>query len=105
MTAPFTQGDPAHIAKGQADAIAVGAFAGLAGRGATAPGAVVIRALPDNEMHPFVVHFLNTQDGAYYFGDYCESKDEAYKAMRHKLDRYDPDGILRRAFRSDGKID
>jgi hypothetical protein len=100
MSAPYTQGNPAHIAKGRSEAIACAAFIGLAGRGATAPGAVVIR--PGNELHPFMVHFLNTQDGAYYFGDYCTTKDEAYRAMDDKLRRYDRNGDLRLMF-EDGR--
>lgn len=92
---PFTLGNPALIAKARAESIK---FVGLAGRGATASGAVVIRELPHNKLHPFAVHFFNSQDGGYYFGDYCTDRRDAEKALESKLMRYDRDCELTRAF-------
>lgn len=74
-------------------------FYGMAGRGCTAPGCVVIRSLPHNDLHPFVVHFGNHQDGGYYFGDYCETREAAEAAYADKVRRYDPDGSLNRNFK------
>lgn len=94
----ITQGNPAIIARMRGESEE---FFGLAGRGCTAPGCVVIRRLPHNEMHPYVVHFGNTQDGGYYFGNYCATMQEARSAARDKLERYDRHGELRMAFRAD----
>ncbi len=91
----FTQGNPALIAKAKAESLS---FVGLAGRGATAPGAVVVRKMPGH--HPFAAHFFNTQDGGYYYGDYAETREEAEKLAQAKLRRYDRDGELRLRFRS-----
>jgi hypothetical protein len=92
----FTQGNPAFIAAAQAACLS---FVGLAGRGATAPGAVVVKEVPGH--HPFAAYFFNSADGAYYFGDYCETREEADRAALDKLYRYDRDGDLRRAFRTE----
>lgn len=92
----YTQGDPALIAKAKVESLS---FVGLAGRGATAPGAVVVRET-GTRLHPFVAHFFNSQDGGYYFGDYCKTRDEADRAARDKLDRYDRYGDLRQNFRN-----
>jgi hypothetical protein len=94
----FTQGDPALIAKAKAECLS---FVGLAGRGATAPGAVVVKEV--GGYHPFAAYFFNSQDGGYHFGDYCESEWDARNAAADKLQRYDRDGELRAAFRSDGQ--
>jgi hypothetical protein len=92
----FTQGDSEKIKKARGECLS---FVGLAGRGATAPGAVVVRETVSGGIHPFVVHFFNSQDGGYYFGDYCTTREEADRAARDKLNRYDRDGDLRHAFR------
>ena len=94
----FTQGNPELIAKAQAECLS---FTGLAGRGATAPGAVVVRET-GTRLHPFVAHFFNSQDGGYYFGDYAKTREDAERYAADKLDRYDRYGDLRRAFR-DGR--
>jgi hypothetical protein len=94
----FTQGNPELITKAKAECLS---FVGLAGRGATAPGAVVVRQMPGH--HPFAAHFFNSQDGGYYFGDYAETREQADRFARDKLSRYDRDGELRLRFRSDGK--
>jgi len=95
MTAPFTQGTPALVNKAKASAIA---FYGMAGRGATAPGAVVIRKLGDDSNANFVVHFFNSQDGGYYSGGYTETLVQAYEEFAERLRRYDRDGELNNAF-------
>jgi hypothetical protein len=92
----FTQGDPALIAKAKAECLS---FVGLAGRGATAPGAVVVRET-GTRFHPFVAHFFNSQDGGYYFGDYATTREQAESFAQDKLRRYDRDGDLRLHFRS-----
>jgi hypothetical protein len=94
----FTQGNPALIAAAQAACLS---FVGLAGRGATAPGAVVVRET-GTKLHPFVAHFFNSQDGGYYFGDYAKTREQADRFAADKLSRYDRDGELRRAFRAEG---
>jgi hypothetical protein len=91
----FTQGNPDLIAKARKDAMY---FVGLAGRGATAPGAVVVRRT-DSDLHPFAAHFFNSQDGGYYFGDYCSNAQDAMDAAEDKLRRYDRDGELRANFK------
>ena len=96
MIAPFTHGNPDLIAKAKAESIQ---FYGMAGRGATAPGAVVIRHLPHNEAHPYVVHFANTQLGGYHGGEYCETLEEAKRRAVARAVRYDPDGGLNAAYR------
>lgn len=92
----YTQGKPELIAKAKREALE---FYGMAGRGATASGAIVVRELAHNDLHPFVVHFFNSQDGGYYYGDYCETQEEALSAFATKIGRYDRDGELHRAFR------
>lgn len=93
----YTQGNPQIVQRMKDEARL---FYGLAGRGATAPGCVVIRDLPHNTLHPFVVHFGNTQDGGYYFGDYCETLEDAMDALYRKLRNYDPDNARREAFKN-----
>ena len=61
----------------------------------------MIRELPHNTLHPFVVHFGNTQDGGYYYGEYCQTRAEAELAFSRKIDRYDSSGELHRAFLRD----
>lgn len=90
----FTQGKPELIAKARAESLS---FVGLAGRGATAPGGVAVRET-GTSLHPFVAHFFNSQDGGFYFGDYCTTREEADRAAASKLDRYDRDGELRSKF-------
>jgi len=94
----FTQGNPALIAAAQAACLS---FVGMAGRGATAPGAVVVKET-GTSLHPFAAYFFNSQDGGYYFGDYCTTRAEADKAAQAKLQRYDPMCELTRAFRANG---
>lgn len=94
----YTKGNPAHIERMQDQSLK---FHGLAGRGATAPGCVVIRELPGNEVTPYVVHFGNTQDGGYYFGNYCQTLEGAEEAFQDKISRYDRDGALHHAFKYD----
>lgn len=91
----YTQGDKALIEKAKGESLK---FVGLAGRGATAPGAVVIREM--GGLHPFAAHFFNSQDGGYYFGDYCMTQEEAERAFNDKLRRYDPYGELQRSFKA-----
>lgn len=95
MPTPFTHGDPALIAKAKAECLT---FIGMAGRGATAPGAVVVKETISNSLHPFAAYFFNSQDGGYYFGDYCKTRGEAERAAQDKLQRYDPYCELTRAF-------
>ncbi len=94
MTVPFTKGDPALIAKAKGEAIE---FYGMAGRGATAPGAVVLRK-SNSEYHPYVVHFANTQCGGYHGGNYCETLEEGLSAYAERCRKYDRDGDLHRAY-------
>lgn len=93
----FTQGDPALLLKAEQASIL---FFGLAGRGATAPGAVVVREVGGH--HPFATHFFNAQDGGYHSGNYFTDRDEAFADARERRDRYDPSGELGRAFRMSG---
>lgn len=74
----------------------------MAGDGIQAPGALIIRALPDNDIHPFAVHFLNLQSGGYHAGDYCETLAEAESAYASRCRRYDPTGRLNAAWRASG---
>lgn len=73
----------------------------MAGRGMTAPGAIVLRQI-ENPHHPYAVHFRNDADSeakgapVYYYGDYCETEAEGEQAFRDKVRRYDPDGELHR---------
>jgi hypothetical protein len=92
---PFTQGNPILLAKAMATAIA---FYGMAGRGATAPGAVVIRKLGDESAPEYVVHFFNSQDGGYHGGQYTETLVQAYEAFAERIRRYDYDSALHNAF-------
>ena len=95
MTAPFTQGNPALLAKAKAASVA---FYGMAGRGATAPGALVIRKLSDDSNANYVVHFFNAQDGGYHSGDYTDTLIQAFEAFTERARRYDPHGDLNGAF-------
>lgn len=70
----------------------------MAGRGSLAPGAIVIRHLAHNDMHPYVVHFANTQYGGYHGGEYCETLSDARLAYAERVKRADRDGDLHRAF-------
>lgn len=94
MTVPFTKGVPALIQKARDESIE---FFGMDGRGATAPGAVVIREV--GGYHPFVVHFANTQLGGYHGGQYFESLDAAQEAFVARCNRYDPTGELHASFK------
>lgn len=91
----YTKGHREIVERMQGESIK---FYGMAGDGCTAPGCVVIRALPHNTMHPFAVHFGNTQDGGYYFGNYCKDMQDAESAFAEKIGRYDRDGELHRHF-------
>jgi hypothetical protein len=95
MEIPFTQGTPELITKAKASAVA---FYGMAGRGATAPGAVVIRKLSHDSNANYVVHFFNSQDGGYYSGGYTETLVQAYEEFAHRLRLYDRDGQLHAAY-------
>jgi hypothetical protein len=72
----------------------------LRGDGCQAPGAIVLRRLDGNDVTPFVVHFRNDQDSertgrpCYYFGDYCTSLADGWRAFADKVARYDPTGAL-----------
>lgn len=72
----------------------------LKGDGCQAPGAIVLRRLDGNDVTPFVVHFRNDQDServgrpCYYFGDYCTSLADGWRAFADKVARYDPTGAL-----------
>lgn len=74
----------------------------LKGDGCQAPGAIVLRHLPDNDCTPYVVHFRNDQDSertgrpCYYFGDYCRTLADGWRAFADKVARYDPTGELAR---------
>jgi hypothetical protein len=94
-TVPFTQGNPALLAKAKAASIA---FYGMAGKGATAPGALVIRKLGEESAASYVVHFFNAQDGGYHSGDYTATLVQAYEAFAERARRYDPHGELNEAF-------
>jgi hypothetical protein len=95
MNNPYTYGERKIVDRMQGESLK---FYGMAGRGCNAPGCVVIRSLPDNTRHPFVVHFGNLQDGGYYYGDYCETREDAERAYRSRVSQYDRDGDLNRAF-------
>lgn len=72
----------------------------LRGDGCQAPGAIVLRHLPDNDVTPFAVHFRNDQDSermgrpVYYFGDYAATLADGWSAFGDKVKRYDPAGRL-----------
>lgn len=91
------KGNPALIAKYQADALA---FHGLDGDGCQAPGAIVIHKA-DTGLHPFVVHFANTQSGGYHGGQYCKTLEQAQNRFAERIDRYDPTGDLHRSFNTE----
>ena len=95
MEIPFTQGRPELVEKAQHYSEA---FYGMAGRGASAPGAVVIRELGNESAANYVVHFFNSQDGGYYSGDYCATLGQAYEVFGQRIQRYDRDGELNKRF-------
>lgn len=90
----FTKGTQAHIDKARKESLR---FVGFDGDGCQAPGALVIRET-GRSLHPFVVHYFNSQDGGYYSGSYCKTEAEAITAMDERLPRYDPDGTRRANF-------
>ena len=68
----------------------------MAGDGAQAPGAVVLRRVAG--YHPFVIHFANLQSGGYHMGDYFKTLKEAYPVFDKRKDYADPTGNLNKAF-------
>lgn len=69
----------------------------MASDGIQAPGAIVIRHLEHNRLHPYVVHFRNDQCGGYHAGDYCQTLEEADEVFERRCKRYDPTGDLHHA--------
>lgn len=78
-------------------------FYGMDGDGVQAPGAVVIRDV--GGVHPFVVHFANTQSGGYHEGSYCQTLEKAIARFNERVSRYDPTGDLNRSFNGLGLVD
>ena len=78
-------------------------FHGMDGDGVQAPGAIVIRDL--GGVHPFVVHFANTQSGGYHSGSYCQTLDQAIARFNERKGRYDPTGDLHRSFKTPESAD
>lgn len=95
----YTKGEPDLIEKARAESIE---FYGMAGRGATAPGAVVLRQnrsiARGDSWDEWAVHFANTQLGGYHGGNYCSTLKEAQRAFRDRVENYDRDGELNRVF-------
>jgi hypothetical protein len=90
----FIKGYPELIEKARAESLM---FCGMDGDGIQAPGAIVIRET-GRDLHPFVVHFANTQCGGYHGGEYCTTRREADETALDKIRRYDPTKALRNSF-------
>ena len=71
-------------------------FAPMVGDGIQAPGAIVLRK--SRGAHPYVVHFYNAQDDAFYYGDYCATEHEGRRAFDQKCERYDRTKYLRNEY-------
>ena len=56
------------------------------GDGVQAPGYITLCHIPG--AHPFVVHFLNVQDGGFHSGDYCKDDVSARRVFAHRSERY-----------------
>lgn len=95
----FTKGKPELIEKARAESLM---FCGMDGDGIQAPGAIVIRET-GRDLHPFVVHFANTQCGGYHSGNYCTTRSEAETVAAERIERYDPTRKLRNSFHG-GKL-
>jgi len=55
---------------------------------ANSEGSTVTLCRIPNPHHPFAVHYFNSEDGGFHYGDYCATLPEAVTAYNQKRQRY-----------------